>query len=109
MRNACQHRLGWTPESKIPVVTVTTKCVSRSIIVEQSGLSSDEYLDADLKAGIKDAVAAYNQEQLKKMVIDHHMRVLQDKHERVAKFETQEDCIYHLTVFDQQVNNITLL
>ena len=42
------------------------------------------------------------------MVIDHHMQMLQDKPDRVAKFETREDCIYHLAVFAHQVNNIVI-
>ena len=60
------------------------------------GLNPDKYLDADWKAGIKDAVPARNQKQLNKT---GHMWILKNKPEQAAKFETREDCICRLTVF----------
>ena len=48
-------------------------------------LNPDEYLNADLKAGIKAAAPTHNKEQLKKVVMSH-MRMLQKRPGRVAKY-----------------------
>ena len=56
-------------------------------------LNPDEYLNADLKAGIKAAAPARNKEQLKKTVMGH-MRMLQKKPERVAKYFEHEKIAY---------------
>ena len=48
-------------------------------------LNPDEYLNCDLKAGIKAAPPARNKEQLKKTVLSH-MRMLQKKPDRVTKY-----------------------
>ena len=61
-------------------------------------LNPDEYLDADWKSGIKDAVPARNQKQLNKTIMGH-MRMPQNKPERAAQFKAREDCICRLTVF----------
>ena len=48
-------------------------------------LNPDEYLNADLKAGIRSAAPARNQADLADKVRSH-MRMLQKKPERVAKY-----------------------
>lgn len=48
-------------------------------------LNPDEYLNADLKAGIKAAAPARNKEQLKKTVLGH-MRMLQMSPGRVESY-----------------------
>jgi len=48
-------------------------------------LNPDEYLNCDLKAGVHSGKPARSKEQLKKKVISH-MRMLQKKPQRVAKY-----------------------
>lgn len=48
-------------------------------------LNPDEYLNADLKAGIRSAAPARNQADLAGKVLSH-MRMLQQKPKRVAKY-----------------------
>jgi transposase len=48
-------------------------------------LNPDEYLNCDLKTGIRSAAPARNQSDLKKKVLGH-MRMLQKKPQRVAKY-----------------------
>ncbi len=48
-------------------------------------LNPDEYLNCDLKAGVHSGKPARNKDQLKKKVISH-MRMLQKKPQRVAKY-----------------------
>ena len=56
-------------------------------------LNLDEYLNCDLKAGIKAAPPARNKEQLKKTVRGH-MRMLQKKPARVAKYFEHSSIAY---------------
>lgn len=56
-------------------------------------LTPDEYLNCDLKAGIKAAPPARNKEQLKKIVLGH-MRLLQKKPGRVASYFEQPSIVY---------------
>ncbi len=56
-------------------------------------LNPDEYLNCDLKAGVHSGKPARTKEQLKKKVISH-MRMLQKKPSRVAKYFNHEKISY---------------
>jgi hypothetical protein len=56
-------------------------------------LNPDEYLNCDLKAGVHSGRPARKKDQLKKKIISH-MRMLQKKPHRVAKYFEHEQICY---------------
>jgi hypothetical protein len=56
-------------------------------------LNPDEYLNCDLKAGVHSGKPARTKAQLKKKVVSH-MRMLQKKSQRVAKYFEHEKIRY---------------